>query len=392
MENQFSGRVRDHSRPDQATPIQASFAPPGDGGMGDFFGRVIQLKGSASTILIILLLANRPFSKQRLHALTGAQYRTIRRALGQLEKVGAVAELENQQWRISESWHSQFFTLISAGMVTMRANVAAKSNGHFDQSGSHFDQSGSHFDQSGSHFDQSGSHLGQSGSHFDQYDKDVVVDNMYLEIQQQQSLQTSDFLSITNSRFDQSTGYLNQPDGHLNQPDGHFDQSGGTFDQSAGILSHSDSARRPASQGKLAPTSVTPSTPNKQLSGYLRRMGVIGRAYKTLVARHDLILDPAPVLAWWWYALTQEDIRQPAALAISCLKRHDPAPAGFLDLVRLWPKVTPKHRLAIEEMVQRNWEAEQLARHWSKSYPECTARMFIALKELYLADPAALGL
>jgi hypothetical protein len=121
-------------------------------------------------------------------------------------------------------------------------------------------------------------------------------------------------------------------------------------------------------------------------------MGVIGRAYESLVTRQDLILDPAQVLAWWWYALAQEGIRRPVGLAVKCLLLCDPAPDGFLSLVRFWPKVTQEHRLTIEEMVQRNWEAKQLAHNWSKSYADCTARTFIALKELYLANPAALDL
>ena len=108
MEKHIIRHAGDLSRSDQASRAKPSFAPPSDGEKEDFLGRIIQLKGSASMILIILLLANRPFSKQRLHALTGAQYRTIRRALKQLEKVGAIAELENQQWRISGSWHSHF--------------------------------------------------------------------------------------------------------------------------------------------------------------------------------------------------------------------------------------------------------------------------------------------
>jgi hypothetical protein len=43
-------------------------------------------------------------------------------------------------------------------------------------------------------------------------------------------------------------------------------------------------------------------------------------------------------------------------------------------------------------MVQRNWGAEELANHWSEEFSDITARTFIALKELYLADAAVLGL
>jgi len=121
-------------------------------------------------------------------------------------------------------------------------------------------------------------------------------------------------------------------------------------------------------------------------------MGVSGRVYEKLVARPDLILDPAPVMAWWYYSLAQEGIRQPVALAIRCLQCRDPAPVGYLGLVRMWPEVTQEHRLDIEEMVQRNLGAEQMARYWSEYYSECTPRVIIALKELYLTDPAILEL
>ena len=80
------------------------------------------------------------------------------------------------------------------------------------------------------------------------------------------------------------------------------------------------------------------------------------------------------------------------ALAIAYLQRHDPAPVGYLGLVRMWPGVTPEHRLVMEEMIQRNWGAKEMARYWAEHYSECTSRTFIALKELYLANPAALGL
>jgi hypothetical protein len=45
----------------------------------------------------------------------------------------------------------------------------------------------------------------------------------------------------------------------------------------------------------------------------------------------------------------------------------------------------------MEEMVQRNWSAEEMARHWAKAYPEGSDKAFIALKELYMAHPEVLG-
>ena len=59
---------------------------------------------------------------------------------------------------------------------------------------------------------------------------------------------------------------------------------------------------------------------------------------------------------------------------------------------RWWPKVAAEERLAIEETVGRNWGAGEMANRWSEGYADITARTFIALKELYLADAAVLGL
>ena len=110
------------------------------------------------------------------------------------------------------------------------------------------------------------------------------------------------------------------------------------------------------------------------------------------MARQDLVLDPAAVLGWWWYALVQQGIDSPAGLTISCLEGPTQVLEGFSGLAHFWPEVTPDHRQEIEGMVQRNWGAAELAHHWSESYPRCTALSFIALKELYLADFDVLAL
>jgi len=111
-----------------------------------------------------------------------------------------------------------------------------------------------------------------------------------------------------------------------------------------------------------------------------------------LLARPKLILDPAPVLGWWWYGLTQENVRSPTALAANYLLAGNPAPAGFVELARWWPKVKEERRLAIEKIVLAYWKARQLVDYWSEEFPGVTARTFIAFKELYLADEGLLGL
>jgi hypothetical protein len=109
-----------------------------------------------------------------------------------------------------------------------------------------------------------------------------------------------------------------------------------------------------------------------------------------------LILDPGPVLGWWWYGLTQENVRSPTALAANYLLAGNRAPAGFLELARWWRKVAEEQREAIEDMVLANWTAKRLVDYWSEEFPEVTARMFIALKELYVrsrtSDAGVLGL
>ena len=85
-------------------------------------------------------------------------------------------------------------------------------------------------------------------------------------------------------------------------------------------------------------------------------------------------------------------MRSPTVLAANYLLAGNPAPAGFVELARWWPKVTEEKRLAIEKMVLAFWKARQLADYWSEEFPEVTARTFIALKELYKADEGLLGL
>ena len=129
---------------------------------------------------------------------------------------------------------------------------------------------------------------------------------------------------------------------------------------------------------------------SERLAAYLRQVGITGRPFERLLARPDLLLDPAPVLGWWWYGLTQENVRTPTALAANYLLAGNPAPDGFLELARWWPKLTEEKRVANEEMVVANWSARRLVDYWSEEYPEVTDWMFIALKKLYFTDAGVL--
>jgi hypothetical protein len=370
MDNRQNSQYATLSLPAQDTGSQHPVSPPGSGEMEEFIKKFVQLRGAASTIVLLLLVTRRPFNKRQLHLLTGITAKPIRRALDKLKEMRAVSEDENHLWQISTSWHNQFLWLIAGYHPAATDSSSLPATFVFSPQG---------------------------------------------------TLSPQDTLS-------QPVGTLSQPVGTLSQPAGTLSPSTGTLSPSVETLSPStnivvvdeifkdnnkDNQQQQQSSSSVSPSRVNvtksptastlshigtlsppaaPATSNKTLSGFLQSMGVVGRVYKKLVSRPDLILDPAPVLAWWYYSLAQEGIRQPAGLAIRCLQRQDPAPVGYLGLVRMWPEVTPEHRLAMEEMIQRNWGAEEMARYWSKHYSESTARTIIALKELYLANPAALGL
>lgn len=128
------------------------------------------------------------------------------------------------------------------------------------------------------------------------------------------------------------------------------------------------------------------------LASYLKQVGIRGKAYERLLARPDLLLEPAPVLGWWWYGLTLERVHNPMALAANYLLAGNPAPAGFLALARWWPTLTEEKRLAMEEMILANWSASRMVDYWSEACTEVTAGTIVALKELYLTEVGVLGL
>jgi hypothetical protein len=329
--------------------------------MEEVIKKFVQLRGAASTILLAMLVTRRPFSKRQLHLLTGITAKPVRRALDKLKEMKAVSEDENHLWQISASWHNQFIWLIATYHLAATESSALQASVDFSPQGIMSLLAGT--------LSPSAETLSPSVETLSPLENIVVVDERFKE---------------NNQDYQQQQSSSPVP---LSMVIGTKSPTASTFSH-MGTLSPQETL---SPMGTFSPPAAPP-TSNKALSGYLRHMGVSGRVYEKLVARPDLILDPAPVLAWWWYSLAQEGIRQPVALAIRCLLCHDPAPVGYLGLVRMWPEVTQEHRLAMEEMVQRNWGAEQLARYWSEHYSECTPRVIIALKELYLTDPAILGL
>ena len=372
MENQMNSGSKAFGFSTQPAGSRPKISPATAPEQEDIIGRLMQIKGTPTTILLVLLLTNRAFNKQQLHLLTGISHKPIRRALIKLQELAAVSEDENKLWRISGVWRYQITALIIASNLGVPLEQLSNSSGTISPSnGTISPLNGTISPSNGtiSPLTDALSHL--SGIYSPSESSVVVVDNITeetdIDLQQQQS-----FNSVV------------QP----NSVAGTISPSSGTMSPSSGTLSPSVGARSTANDSKL----LTAVGSNRELATILRHMGVIGRVYEKLLARQDLILDSTPVLAWWWYSLAQEGIRRPEALAIRFLLSREPPRAGYLVLVRLWPKVNSDDRLAIEETVQRNWSAEELSHYWSDSYPEWTADAFIALKELYLANPAVLGL
>ena len=372
MENQMNSGSKAFGFSTQPAGSRPKISPATAPEQEDIIGRLMQIKGTPTTILLVLLLTNRAFNKQQLHLLTGISHKPIRRALIKLQELAAVSEDENKLWRISGVWRYQITALIIASNLGVPLEQLSNSSGTISPSNGTISPSNgtiSPLNGTISPLTDALSHL--SGIYSPSESSVVVVDNITeetdIDLQQQQS-----FNSVV------------QP----NSVAGTISPSSGTISPSSGTLSPSVGARSTANDSKL----LTAVGSNRELATILRHMGVIGRVYEKLLARQDLILDSTPVLAWWWYSLAQEGIRRPEALAIRFLLSREPPRAGYLVLVRLWPKVNSDDRLAIEETVQRNWSAEELSHYWSDSYPEWTADAFIALKELYLANPAVLGL
>jgi len=343
---------------------------PADGiEMADLTGRLVGLNGQAPKIVLILLANNRPFSKRQLRSLTGMAYRTISHSLEQLAEDGAVSEVGNQGWRISEAWRGRF-----------RAYLLGEYSDRRDHSGDRSDQPGGRFDQSGDRSDQPGGRFDQPGDRVDHSLTTVVVEDRFKkknkDNQQQQSFRTPDSVTAEISP-------LKEPTGQIGHSGDRRDHSGDPRDHSTGHLDHSGDRRDHS--GDLPEDRLGQDVDrSEELAAHLRQVGIVGKPFKNLLARPELILDPAPVLGWWWYGLTQENVRSPTALAANYLLAGNPAPAGFVELARRWPKVTEEKRLAVEEMVLANWPAGRLVDYWSEEFPEVTARTFIALKELYV--------
>jgi len=379
MENQMNSGSKAFGFSTQPAGSRPKISPATAPEQEDIIGRLMQIKGTPTTILLVLLLTNRAFNKQQLHLLTGISHKPIRRALIKLQELAAVSEDENKLWRISGVWRYQITALIIASNLGVPLEQLSNSSGTISPSnGTISPLNGTISPSNGtiSPLTDALSHL--SGIYSPSESSVVVVDNITeetdIDLQQQQS-----FNSVVQP---------NSVAGTISPSSGTISPSSGTMSPSSGTLSPSVGARSTANDSKL----LTAVGSNRELATILRHMGVIGRVYEKLLARQDLILDSTPVLAWWWYSLAQEGIRRPEALAIRFLLSREPPRAGYLVLVRLWPKVDSDDRLAIEETVQRNWSAEELSHYWSDSYPEWTADAFIALKELYLANPAVLGL
>ena len=143
--------------------------------------------------------------------------------------------------------------------------------------------------------------------------------------------------------------------------------------------------------GRAPPDLPRERPAGESLPALLSRMGVAGLAYRSLVEREDLMADPSPVLAWWWYALTQEEVQRPARVAVHAIATHFPPRPNYLALARTWPQVSAGHRAQIEESLQGRPSCQVLSGRWSPIYPGLTPGAFVAFIGLYAAAPQELG-
>lgn len=143
--------------------------------------------------------------------------------------------------------------------------------------------------------------------------------------------------------------------------------------------------------GRAPPDLPREKPAGESLPALLSRMGVSGLAYRSLVEREDLLADPSPVLAWWWYALIQEEVQRPARVAVHAIATHFPPRTNYLALARTWPQVSAGHQAQIEESLQRRPSCQALSARWSPIYPGLTPGAFVAFIGLYAAAPQELG-
>jgi hypothetical protein len=143
--------------------------------------------------------------------------------------------------------------------------------------------------------------------------------------------------------------------------------------------------------GRAPPELSQESSACESLPVLLSRMGVTGLTYRSLMGRDDLMADPSPVLAWWWYALIQEEVQRPARVAVHAIATHFPPRANYLALARTWPQVSAGHRAQIEESLQGCPSCQTLSGRWSPIYPGLTPGAFVAFIGLYAAAPQELG-
>lgn len=141
-----------------------------------------------------------------------------------------------------------------------------------------------------------------------------------------------------------------------------------------------------------APPDLSQEKPSgESLPALLSLMGITGLAYKSLMEREDLLDDPSPVLACWWYALSQEEVQRPARVAVHALATCFPPRNNYLELAQTWPQVTAGHRAQIEESLQHYPGCQTLSDRWSPIYPGLTPGAFVAFIGLYAAAPMELG-
>ncbi len=127
------------------------------------------------------------------------------------------------------------------------------------------------------------------------------------------------------------------------------------------------------------------------LPAVLKRAGVQPPAYDRLVARDELLAEPARTLGWWWHLLTQRWVRNRAGMLIHHLEEGNRPPGPYFTLARLWPQIPAEIRQDMRRHQWRAWQPGQYARQYADRYPEFTAEVFAAFLAVYQVARDELG-
>jgi len=289
------------------------------------------LKGAPTSVVLALMMAGRPLSQGELLLLTGYSVKPVRKAVRALLAQGILYRDGPRVLGLAPNWFRK-----AAQNAAGLAESAAPDEAHNQRPDKTANQQG----------------VVTAGS---------TAESPVAATQEK----------VESARWD----FIDRGSGRIGRHDAHF----GPPDQQIVVVADPD-------QEKLADQQQHIPEEAAHLAQLMRQMGISGRAFWRLVARHDLIERPELALAWWWYYRCQEGVRNPAGAAISRLDAHDRPPDGYLALAGLWPAMPADIREELASMVRYNWPAEQIAGRLQPDCPGLTAGAVRAYMALYLEE------